>query len=70
LIDQQIQKLNGMIARALQLHQEAVVRLAEVPRFGVDSAQQVISEIGVQASTFPSAAQLTSWVGTVRRREP
>ena len=64
LIDQQIQKLNGMVAGALQLHQEAVVRLAEVPGFGVDSAQQVISEVGVQASTFPSAAQLTSWVGT------
>jgi transposase len=64
LIDQQIQKLNGMIARALNPHQEAVVRLAEVPGFGVDSAQQVISEVGVQASTFPSAAQLTSWVGT------
>jgi transposase len=64
LIDQQIQKLNGMVARALKPHQEAVVRLAEVPGFGVDSAQQVISEVGVQASTFPSAAQLTSWVGT------
>jgi len=64
LIDEQIQKLNGMIARALSLHQEVVVRLAEVPGFGVDSAQQVISEVGVQASTFPSAAQLTSWVGT------
>jgi transposase len=64
LIDQQIQKLNGMIARALKPHQEAVIRLAEVPGFGVDSAQQVISEVGVQASTFPSAAQLTSWVGT------
>ena len=64
LIDQQIQKLNGMIAGTLRLHQEAVVRLAEVPGFGVDSAQQVISEVGVQASTFPSAAQLTSWVGT------
>jgi transposase len=24
----------------------------------------VISEVGVQASTFPSAAELTSWVGT------
>ena len=53
-----------MIARALQPHWEAVMRLAEVPGFGIDSAQQVISEVGVQASTFPSAAQLTSWVGT------
>jgi transposase len=30
----------------------------------VDSAQQIIAELGAQASTFPSAAELTSWVGT------
>lgn len=35
-----------------------------LPGFEVDSAQQVISEVGVQASTFFPAAQLTSWVGT------
>ncbi len=40
------------------------MRLAEVPGLGVDSAQQIIAEVGVQASTFPSAAELTSWVGT------
>ncbi len=50
-------------------HQEAVIRLAEVPGLGVDSAQQVIAEVGVQASTFPSAAELTSWVGTCPGKE-
>jgi transposase len=64
LIDRQMEKLNQMIAAAMKPHQEAVTRLAEVPGFGVDSAQQVISEIGVEASTFASAAELTSWVGT------
>jgi len=64
LIDTQIAHLNGMIAQAMKPHQEAVIRLAEVPGLGVDSAQQVIAEVGVQASTFPSAAELTSWVGT------
>jgi transposase len=64
LIDTQIAKLNGMIAQALKPHQDAVMRLAEVPGLGVDSAQQIIAEVGVQASTFPSAAELTSWVGT------
>ena len=63
LIDEQMEKLNGMIAMALKPHEEAVVRLAEVPGFGPDSAQQVIAEVGVQASTFPSAAHLASWVG-------
>jgi transposase len=69
LLDEQIAKLNGMIAQALKPHEEAVARLAEVPGFGVDSAQQVISEGGVRAKTFPSAAQLTSWVGTCPGKE-
>jgi transposase len=64
LIDTQIAKLNGIIAQAMKPHQEAVMRLAEVPGLGVDSAQQIIAEVGEQASTFPSAAELTSWVGT------
>ena len=54
MYDEQIARLNGMIARALKPHQEAVARLAEVPGFGVDSAQQVISEVRVRAKTFPS----------------
>ncbi|MBZ5656525.1 MAG: transposase [Acidobacteriia bacterium] len=64
LIDQQIAQLNGLIAQAMKPHQEAVMRLAEVPGLGVDSAQQIIAEVGVQASTFPSAVELSSWVGT------
>src|SRR5690242_2107316 len=59
-----IAKLNNLIAQGMKPHQEAVMRLAEVPGLGVDSAQQIIAEVGQQASTFPSAAELTSWVGT------
>jgi len=64
LIDTQIAKLNNLIAQAMKPHQEAVMRLAEVPGLGVDSALQIIAEVGVEASTFSSAAELTSWVGT------
>jgi transposase len=64
LLDRQIVQLNGLIAQAMKPHQEAVMRLAEVPGLGVDSAQQIIAEVGVQASTFSSAAELSSWVGT------
>ena len=69
LIDTQIAQLNGLIAQAMKPHHEAVIRLAEVPGLGVDSAQQVIAEVGVQASTFSSAAELTSWVGTCPGKE-
>jgi transposase len=69
LMAKQIDKLNGMIAEAMKRHQDAVLRLAEVPGFGADSAQQVIAEVGAQASTFASAANLTSWVGTCPGQE-
>ena len=69
LVDEQMEKLHRLIAQALKPHQEAVARLAEVPGFGPDSAQQVIAEVGVQASTFPSAGHLASWVGTCPGQE-
>jgi hypothetical protein len=40
-----------------------VQRLAEVPGLGVDSAQQIIAEVGASAAAFPSAKQLASWMG-------
>ncbi len=33
-----------MITQAMKPHQDAVIRLAEIPGFGIDSAQQVIAE--------------------------
>jgi transposase len=64
VIDKQSEQLKTMVAAALENHHEGVVRLAEVPGFGADSAQQLIAEVGADADTFPSAAHLTSWVGT------
>lgn len=72
LLDEQIGKLNSLIAVAMNPHQDTVIRLAKVPGLGIDSAQQIIAEVGVTASTFPSAAEFTSWVGTcpeVRRAQ-
>src|SRR6266481_116622 len=69
LLDEQIAKLNSLIAQAMKPHQDAVIRLAEVPGLGIDSAQQIIAEVGVTASTFSSAAEFTSWVGTCPGKE-
>lgn len=63
LIESQVHQLEQLIAEAMKAHSEAIARLAEVPGFGVDSAQQILAEIGPQAAAFPSAAQLASWVG-------
>jgi transposase len=69
LIDRHIAQLHEATARCLHSHQEAVVRLAQVPGFGTDSAQQVIAEVGPRAATFDSAQQLASWVGVCPGRE-
>ena len=63
LIEAQIQQLDEELARLLRAHQDAVQRLAAVPGLGVDSAQQMIAEVGPTAATFPSAKRLASWVG-------
>src|ERR1700745_574110 len=63
LIDEQMGQLAQEMAHLLSRHQGAVERLAEVPGLGVDSAQQIIAEVGAAAATFPSAKQLSSWVG-------
>jgi transposase len=63
LLEEQINQLDQEMATLLSAHQPAVERLAEVPGLGVDSAQQIIAEVGPHAATFPSAKQLASWVG-------
>jgi transposase len=66
LIESQMEILEKSIAQALQIHQDAVARLIEVPGVGIDSAQQIIAEIGPAAATFPSPGQLASWVGSAK----
>jgi transposase len=62
-VEQEMGHLDQEIASLLQQHQNAVERLAVVPGLGVDSAQQIIAEVGAEAATFPSAKNLVSWVG-------
>jgi hypothetical protein len=46
-----------------------VQQLAEVPDFGIDSAQQIIAEVGVTAATFPSPERLDSgWAPALAMR--
>jgi transposase len=63
LIETQIGHLDQEMAELLRPYQDQVQRLAEVPGLGVDSAQQILAEVGPTAATFPSAGQLASWVG-------
>jgi transposase len=62
-IEHHIGRLDQEMATLLLRHQDAVQRLAEVPGLGVDSAQQIIAEVGATAASFPSEKHLSSWVG-------
>lgn len=63
LIEKQMDQLDQELSQLLQSHQDVVQRLAEVPGLGVDSAHQILAEVGPTAATFPSAKNLASWVG-------
>jgi transposase len=69
LLREQMQRLDEMIAQAMKPHEEAVIRLAAAVGFGVDSAQQVIAEVGTDAGMFATAANLAGWAGTCPGQE-
>ena len=72
LLESHMEQLGHEIAALLEPQQQAVQRLAEVPGFGVDSAQQIIAEVGPTAAVFPSEKDLCSWVGCApeKKRAP
>jgi transposase len=51
-IEQPIPQLDQEMAALLSPHQDAVQRLAGVPGLGVDSAQQMIAEVGAMAASI------------------
>lgn len=63
LLEAQMREIDHELAALLHPYRDPVERLSEVPGLGADSAQQIIAEVGPTAATFPSAAQLASWVG-------
>jgi len=63
LLERQIDQVDQELADLLGPYHDQVQRLAEVPGLGVDSAQQIMAEVGATAATFPSPGQLASWVG-------
>jgi transposase len=63
VIEDHLGQLDQQMADLLAAHHDAVQRLAEIPGLGVDSAQQIIAEVGATATTFPSPKHLASWMG-------
>jgi transposase len=63
MLDRHRQQLEHSAGQHMRAHQSALSRLARIPGLGLDSAQQILAEVGPSAETFPSPAQLASWVG-------
>src|SRR5262245_66272793 len=62
VIEDHLGQLDQQMADLLAAHHDAAQRLAEIPGLGVDSAQQIIAEVGATAATFPSSKHLAFWM--------
>ncbi len=63
LLRRQVEELNQALAEAMQEHIAVLHRLCKIPGVDLYAAQELLSEIGPQASAFASAEQFASWVG-------
>jgi len=62
-LDQVIHRMDVRIADCLQPYEEAMTLLQSIPGISATSAATILSEIGVDMSTFPNAHHLASWAG-------
>jgi transposase len=57
----QIAVLDGKIAEMCKPYERQIAQLDGIPGFGVTTAQDLIAEIGLDMSVFPTAGHLASW---------
>ena len=57
----QIAVLDEKIAELCEPYERQIAQLDAIPGFGVTAAQDLIAEIGVDMSAFPTAGHLASW---------
>ena len=62
-LDEQIERLSGAIEEQLRPFEAAVELLRSVDGIETRTAQNILAEIGVDMSVFPSAGHLASWGG-------
>lgn len=62
-LDRHIQQLELQMTQALQDWELAAGRLREIPGISHVAAQQIIAEVGPEASAFRAPEKLASWVG-------
>ena len=63
----QIAVLDERIAALCEPYERQIAQLDEIPGFGVTNAQDLIAEIGVDMTVFPTAGHLCSWARVAPR---
>jgi transposase len=58
-----IKELDEIIDKEMENYDTAIRALDEIPGIGIESAQTILAEIGLDMSRFPTAAHLASWCG-------
>lgn len=62
-LDQAIARLNKEIEERMRPFEREIELLDTIPGVGRQAAEEIIAEIGVDMSRFPSSAHLASWAG-------
>lgn len=60
-LDEEIERLNAEVAERMRPFEEEMERLDGIHGMGRRAAEEVITEIGVDMTRFPSAAHIASW---------
>jgi len=60
-LDAEIDGLSEEVSRRMSPFEEVIQRLDEVPGLGRRTVEQVVAEIGLDMSQFPTAEHLASW---------
>lgn len=62
-LENPIKELDNEIGERLNSANDDIERLDSIPGIGIQTAQQIIAEIGLDMTRFQSAAHLASWAG-------
>ena len=62
-LDEEIVVLSEEIKERMHPFEKALVAIDEIPGIGIRTAEQIVAEIGVDMSRFPTAEHLASWAG-------